>query len=95
MESMRAELFLGFPLTETLKSEFSKVDARLFDMYPLKQIDHEGVSFLGKDVGPSSDITKIKLLEANIYSILAKILPDYPFKNESLSLFAIIAQDDS
>lgn len=96
---MRAELFLGFPLTESLMNKIQGLDPRAFDMYVnekgpyLKKIEYGNQSFLGKSVGSSADIAKIKLLEANIFSILAKILPDYPFKNDPLLLFATTLRD--
>ena len=91
---MRVELFLGYPLTESLKEKIEKIDSRLYSMFIndsgpyLKLIDQEDQLFLGKQVGTFTDMPKMKLFEANIYSILAKIIPDFPFKNESLLLFA-------
>lgn len=96
---MRAELFLGYPLTESLNLELAKVDERLIDMFLvgtgpyLKRIEYRGENFLGKEVGQSADFNKIKLLETNIYSILAKILPAYPFKEEPLVLLPLLHLD--
>lgn len=96
---MKAELFLGFPLTESLNNKLDKTDPRLIDMFVnangpyLKLVVHEECTFLGKEIGQSTDLVKIKLLEANIYSILSKLLPEYPFKNNPLFLFTMILID--
>ena len=91
---MNVKLFLGYPLTEPLKNELDK--SRLVDMFVndeglyLQRIMHEELFFLGKELGPSTDLAKLQLLQTNIYSLLAKILPEYPFKDTPLLLFTKI-----
>lgn len=96
---MRTVLFLGYPLTDSLQREFIKVDERLLEMFLsgvapyLQRIDYHEAVFIGKEIGQAADFNKIKLLEANIYSMLAKIVPGYPFKETSLFLLPLLHLD--
>ncbi|CRX37799.1 hypothetical protein [Estrella lausannensis] len=96
---MRTVLFLGYPLTDSLQREFTKVDQRLLEMFLsgvapyLQRIEYRGEVFVGKEVGQAADFNKIKLLEANIYSMLAKIIPSYSFKEIPLSLLPLLDLD--
>lgn len=96
---MRTTLFLGYPLTDSLQKEFTQVDARMLEMFLsgvapyLQRIEYRGEVFIGKEVGQAADFNKIKLLEANIYSMLAKIAPSHSFKETPLSLLPLLHLD--
>lgn len=76
------EMFLGWPVPCTL----------LYQMKELKQeylvlLERDGQVYMGKKIGKAVDREALQNLEANIYSLLHKLHPEYPFKNTSLVLF--------
>jgi hypothetical protein len=87
------ELFLGFPVDPTFTKELSQIDPQLVALFIqnddnyLKEIVYHDVRYLGKFAGKISDTSDLKLLEANIYSLLKKMIPDYPYENVPLVLF--------
>lgn len=96
MRYIEVELFFGFPLDEQFLSALDSVDKRLYDLYVqkgdayLQRFDHEGRSYLGKPVGMISDVSTLELLQLNIYSLLKKLLPDFPFDTTPLQLVPIV-----
>lgn len=87
-------LFLGFPLDQLLAEELKSVDSQLASLFIgrndnscLQEITYNGVRYLGKFAGEISDPDSLKLLEANIYSILKRIVPHYNFEDAMLHLF--------
>lgn len=96
-------LFLGFPLESKefelyLNNEKGKLLYSLFvdvDGPYLKKVSVKGTPYLGKYLPKSIDSPKLKLTEANIYSILSKIYPDYPFKKTPLRLLALFSEQET
>lgn len=90
---MTAKLFLGYPISETYQKLLHAVDANLLQMvlreHELHEVTHLDVHYLGKWMGPLTDIKLLTLLESNIYSILQRLTPDHPCKAIPLELIAI------
>lgn len=91
------ELFLGFPLDSSFISALGKLDPRevgVFirdgDQY-LQEVTYREQRYLGKYVGEMSSIESLELIESNVFSLLKKLIPDYPYKEVSLSLFPVPA----
>lgn len=89
------ELFLGFPCTSEYLVIFKQLPDSLVKVFVgedasyLQKIEREGAFFLGKRIGKEVDVEGLKNLEANIYSLLNRLTPDYPIKKTSLVLFPI------
>lgn len=87
-------LFLGFPIDDEFSNHLNGVDPKILKIFIrsdtsdyLRELEHRGQRFIGKEVGPISDINILPLLQTNIYSLLKKIVPSYPCENIALTLF--------
>lgn len=93
-------LFLGFPIDKTFSKELASIDAKVAAMFIrndtqeyLQEIVFQETRYLGRFAGEMSDSTSLALLEANIYSLLKRIVPHYPSEETPLVLFpATISQ---
>ncbi|MFI0434143.1 MAG: hypothetical protein ACH350_00250 [Parachlamydiaceae bacterium] len=90
------QLFLGFLLFDTylvkLRS-LSDSERALFiqheDPAYLQLVVNQGVEYLGKYLGQSVDMATVDLSSSHIYSVLRKLVPDFPYKDHPLVLFAL------
>lgn len=89
------QLFLGFPVDyecklhlDNLKPDLKAYFLRQNSEYLEKHILMD-VLYLGKKIGKDIDLEKLKELEVHVYSILKRLLPEYPFHEKSLVLFPI------
>ncbi len=86
-------LFLGIRVDDALDQALADVNPHLLDHLVKNGSDYlhettlENQRYIGKNLGRISEIENLDLLEANIYSLLKKLLPDYPFEPTSLVLF--------
>lgn len=92
------ELFLGFPINKAFAEATAKLDPKITllfigdsDEY-LRQVAYQDVVYWGKNIGEICDVDKLELIESNIYSLLKKIVPDYPYAETSLLLFPLVAK---
>ena len=93
------ELFVGFPIQDSLQERLKKIPPNVFSLlvgdnpdYLKEWVGAEG-HFIGKKVGKEIDLETLKLVEANIYSLLTRLMPDYPLKDTPLILFSIASQN--
>lgn len=89
------QLFIGFPKDPLFENELQKVNPHLIKQFIhphgeyLEEIHHEGMAYLGKKLGKLTKISEISLKEANIYSILKILVPEFPYDEIPLMLFTI------
>lgn len=88
------DLFLGFPLTEEFQKSLAllpQAESSLFlkGGQGLESVTFEGSGYLGKRCGHLVDIHSLELLENNIFSLLFKLFPSFPFKDKPLFLLAL------
>lgn len=95
----RPRLFLGFcvdPAFQTLYSQLSPEKKALFiqkgDAY-LQEHFHEDRLYLGKFIEGTSDVPALELLSLNIFSLLKKLVPDYPYQKTQLWLIPVIDEN--
>ncbi|MEI8365490.1 MAG: hypothetical protein WCF65_03635 [Parachlamydiaceae bacterium] len=88
-------LFLGFPVNNAYAQELGRTDTQLlhFFLYNvegdyLREIQHEGVRYIGKFAEPVISVESLNLLQNNILSILKKLTPQLQFNGASLTLIA-------
>lgn len=99
MQVAKLELFLGYPITGALEQELGRVNPALLPLFTqggdeyLVDLQVEGVRYLGKHLGPMSDLGELELAERNIVSLMKRLLPTYPFQEQSLTLLSL--QDES
>ncbi len=92
-------LFLGFPVDEPFskllnknKPEYLAIFIGSGEAY-LEEVHFQGVCYLGKYVANEEPLMQLELLEANIFSFLRKLVPDYDFATTHLILFALSHDD--
>ena len=89
------QLFIGFPKDPIFQQELQKANDHLMNQFInthgeyLQEINHQGMQYLGKKVGKLATFSDITLIEANIYSILKKLVPHFPYEETPLMLFPI------
>jgi len=89
------QLFLGFPVDAIYASELEKVNPNLVSQYVqdsddyLREVIQNELRFLGKNIGKIITLSQLELIEANIYSVLKKLVPDYPYEETPLYVFPI------
>lgn len=89
-------LFLGFPLSAAYQKELEGVpsaERELFiqnqDSSYLQRVESEGAIYLGKFLGSSIEMSALDSYHSHIYSLLKKLVPDFPYKQQPLVLLAI------
>jgi hypothetical protein len=91
-----ARLFLGFPKEHELNFALQKINPALLSAFIqgdenyLKEIVYEKKKYLGKYISNPADLQTLELLQENIYSLLKRLIPDYPYQNTPLSLLPIL-----
>ncbi len=92
----KAHIFLGFPLDDACAAALEGLDPAFKKLYIqddaayLQEIVHNEQRYLGKIVMQTESLDALELLQDNIYSLLKKLVPDYPFRDEPLQLFPIL-----
>lgn len=85
-------LFLGILVDEELEQALSRSNPHLRALFIqegsdyLHEITHQGSKYLGKQLGKLQDVSALPLVEQNIYSLFARLLPDYPWADRELVL---------
>ena len=85
------QLFLGMPVDDNMivRLKASKDYKRYLspDSDYLTEVNGEHGCFIGKKIAQSIDQESLQNIQANIYSLLSKLAPDFPFKTIPLVLF--------
>lgn len=89
-------LFVGLPLTETYLRELQNLPPALIKTFIqdqsadyLQQIECDGVFYLGKSLETPYDMAALDALQTNVYSLLKKLIPDYPYEQHPLLLLPL------
>lgn len=95
MQFLTPQLFLGFPLSSEFASKLEKTNPYAVSLFIqekgdyLHEVNFKNGKYLGKFVNNLADFSELELLEANIFSILKKLVPNYPYEQNPLVLFTI------
>jgi len=85
-------LFLGLPVDSACQIALSGADSQLLESFVhedyLCDLQHEGGRFLGKWVPQETSLAELELIEANLMSLLHKILPKHPLSVDQVVLFS-------
>lgn len=87
-------IFLGFPLKEPFIQKLNSVSPGIRDLFIcpgsdyLQEMVYKEERYLGKFIRSGVDLAALEMVEANIYSILHKLVPDYSYAECPLFLFA-------
>lgn len=93
-EHTQTALFFGFPVEGLFALAFQSVSLEMRALFIrpegdfLRQHTRKGVLYLGKEVDSITNLADLELLQNHIYSVLKKLLPDYPCTSTPLLLFA-------
>ncbi|NGX57783.1 MAG: hypothetical protein K940chlam3_00678 [Chlamydiae bacterium] len=91
----KVDLFLGYPVSQELAALIDSIPADRRDLYIqstgeyLTEIQIDNHRYLGKSCGNLSELENLTLLEENIYTLLEKVVPDFPYTETPLTLFPI------
>ncbi|MFQ5728768.1 MAG: hypothetical protein ACE5GN_00205 [Waddliaceae bacterium] len=94
------QLFLGFPVDILYSQEMEKANPNVVAQFIrkegdyLREISHNDMKFLGKEIGKIISLPQLELLEENIYSLLKKVVPEFPYEEAPLYLFPVEAHED-
>lgn len=93
------ELFVGFPVDSLFAKELDKTNPNVVSTFIqeagdyLHDYTHNDIRYLGKHAGKNLTLIQLDMLEINIYSLLRKIVPEFPYDETPLYLFPIEAND--
>lgn len=91
-----AVLFLGLKVDSELEHKLLQVNPHLLGMLVdnrsdyLHEVSHGGERHLGKLLGKLEKVESLEMVEANIRSLLSKLLPEGNFELTPLTLFATV-----
>ncbi len=92
---LKVNLFIGFKVTDDFAQKLSRIPAEKRDLYIqdnssyLTETHYGNDRYLGRCCGELADIESLELSEKNIHSLLAKLVPDYPYDKNPLTVFTI------
>lgn len=93
---LSTRLFLGFPIDSAIASNLAKINPEIVSLFIkqeggyLTEITYLNQLYLGKYVEGTTNLPQLELLETHIYSVLKKIIPDYPHLEISLALLPVV-----
>jgi hypothetical protein len=91
-----AQLFMGVVVEGPFAAQFSAANPQLVALFLspdreyLLEIQHEGKRYLGKTVSKSTDLASLEQMEANIVSLLRKIVPEYAYDQMEMVIFPLV-----
>lgn len=89
------ELFLGYPVEKAYAKKVAGANPHLLSAFVntqegyLADIEHQGTRYFGKTLGMTADIADLEMSQANIMSLLKKVVPDHIYEPSALVLVAI------
>ncbi len=95
MTTINGLLFLGFPINESFSSALERNKPEYISLFIgsgdtyLNEVHFEGSRYLGKYIENETSLGQLELLEANIFSLLKKLVADYAYKSSHLFLFTL------
>lgn len=89
------QIFLGFCVSPSYNECLNRLSSTVRSLFIqnnaeyLQQIDFDGLTYLGKPLGPLVDMQSLELFEANIYSLLRCLVADHVYEKYPLILLPI------
>jgi hypothetical protein len=89
-------LFLGFPLSDAYQKELLRLPSAERELFIqnqvspyLQRVESEGTYYLGKCLGSSIEMVELDSSFLHIYSLLRKLVPNFPYEQYPLLLLAL------
>lgn len=93
-------LFLGLPITESYLHQLKKLSPELIEIFIqnqsseyLQKREYCGISYLGKCMETPYEMAALDFLQTHVYSLLKKLIPDYPYDQHPLVLLPLSSRD--
>jgi hypothetical protein len=90
------QLFLGLPLSDSYLKELKKLPPYIQNLFIqphssdyLQRVESKGIVYLGKCLGSFIKLADIETLQIHIYSLLKRLISDYPYEQVPLLLLPI------
>lgn len=92
-------LFLGLASTPAFEEKLQKLNPYFLSHWTgggpyLHEQRWEELRVIGKPLSSIVSLQELEDLEANVLSLLKRLVPDYLYQNHPLSLFALSADDE-
>lgn len=94
------KLFMGVVVEGSFATQFATANPQMIALFLnpnreyLLEVQHEGKRYLGKTISTAADLASLDQMEANIVSLLKKIIPDYAYDQMELVLFPLVETKD-
>ena len=87
-------LFFGIPISEPFQLELDKIPENVRSLFLkgneyLQLIETEGISYIGKCLGDSTDFSSLELAQAHVFSLLKLLVPKHAYDKNELVLVTI------
>lgn len=92
----KRELFLGYPIDPHYEQELADLNPQLlaFFIKPrgdyLQRIIYLESHYLGRIISSPATLSDIEKMHPHIYSLLRRLIPDYPYERNPLWLFPLV-----
>lgn len=90
------KLFLGFPVDSRFENALITANTQLLSKFVhpnsqyLQEVNFQNQRYFGSFVPSPSEISELELKKSHIYSVLKRIVPQYPYDQSQLILFPVI-----
>ncbi len=92
---LKSRVFLGVKELPALQAQLKKKSPQFLELFIqddpdyLQRVEHQGQPYLGKFLDSHVDLSHLDLIESNVYSLLRRVVPEYPFQESILELFPV------
>lgn len=89
-------LFLGHPVDSYYEKLLSEVNPKLISLFIqsegeyLHQALYQDRRYLGRFFSSPCNVSDIDLLQSHVYSLLKRLVPNFPYEEKPLWLFPVI-----
>lgn len=90
------KLFLGFHVDSRYQAALLLANKQLLTYFIspnsqyLQEYFHQNQRYIGKFLASPTETGQLELVNSNIYSLLDRLVPDYPYAESPLWLFPVI-----
>lgn len=89
------KLFIGFTVKDDFREMLTLVPKEIVSLFIQRDSDYlqrfssGGVDYLGKQLEEITSMESLELIQQNVYSLLRRLVADYPYESESLVILSI------
>lgn len=97
--TFQLKLFVGFSPDSNFEEGVEETNPHLLTLLTsggdyLQEASYNQKRYLGKSTSSLLSVQQLENLEANVVSLLKRLVPGYPFENHPLCLLALPSEED-